>query len=201
LSTGTALQSALFPSCYLPPIDYYARCIAYHDIYIDSKGIYIKQTIRNRCFILSPNGIQCLSIPVQHTGGRKTPIKEIKISYAEQWQRLHWRSLFTAYGRSPYFEFLRDELEILYKSKYIYLVDLNREMFTMIQKIINEPVFHFTEPESAFDDMLFLADSKTAAVKTKSYPQVFNYKFGFVAGLSIIDLVFNTGPGSSHYLI
>ena len=33
-----------------------------------------------------------------------------------------------------------------------------------------------------------------------SYPQVFSDRFGFVDGLSILDLVMNMGPGSLGYL-
>jgi hypothetical protein len=57
-------KEALFPSCYLPPVGYFSKMAAFDNIYIDSELNYRKQTVRNRCFILSPNGIQCLSIPV-----------------------------------------------------------------------------------------------------------------------------------------
>jgi hypothetical protein len=35
----------------------------------------------------------------------------------------------------------------------------------------------------------------------KSYPQVFDTKFGFLSDLSILDLIFNLGPEAYTYLI
>ncbi len=32
------------------------------------------------------------------------------------------------------------------------------------------------------------------------YPQVFEYKYGFIKNLSILDLIFNIGPESNNYL-
>ena len=32
------------------------------------------------------------------------------------------------------------------------------------------------------------------------YPQVFQYKYGYVAGLSVLDLLFNEGPEVQYYL-
>ena len=51
----------------------------------------------------------------------------------------------------------------------------------------------------------FLTDYENL-VQTKSkkkfpkYPQVFDYKHGFIENLSILDLIFNVGPESNNYL-
>ena len=36
--------------------------------------------------------------------------------------------------------------------------------------------------------------------KFPKYPQVFEYKFGFIENLSVLDLIFNLGPESNNYL-
>ncbi|MGO4711014.1 WbqC family protein, partial [Chryseobacterium sp. 2TAF14] len=37
----------------------------------------------------------------------------IEISYREDWQKLHWKSIKTAYQSSPYFEYYEDKLKKL----------------------------------------------------------------------------------------
>ena len=62
---------------------------------------YIKQSYRNRCRILGPNGVQSLTIPVELPAGTKTPIREVRISDHGEWRHLHAQALRTAYGASP----------------------------------------------------------------------------------------------------
>ncbi len=87
---------------------------------------YHKQTYRNRAVILTAQGEQRLSVPVSCPRGPYTPVEDVRIDYAKNWQRDHWRSLCTAYNNSPYFLYYRDELEaILVQTRPERLWDLN----------------------------------------------------------------------------
>ncbi|MGL6267705.1 MAG: WbqC family protein, partial [Chitinophagaceae bacterium] len=49
----------------------------------------------------------------------------VRIDYSTNWQQQHWRSIFSAYGNSPWFFHFAGSLEKLYAQKADYLVDWN----------------------------------------------------------------------------
>lgn len=162
---------------------------------------FVKQSIRNRCEIYGANGKLRLTIPKKRKGSSKTIIKEIKISYKEDWQKLHWNAIESAYKSSPFFEYYQDELEPFFKKKESNLVDFNNKLQEVILELLQEdkcPDFttsyhHKTE----FSDLRnhdFILDNSS------KYNQVFMEKYGFIPNLSILDLLFNLGPESSDYL-
>jgi WbqC-like protein family len=203
-----ALSSSVtgyFPSCYLPSVEYLYHLHQFTDVTIDVNNIFQKQTVRNRCFILSPNGIQCLSVPVIHASGVKQALKEIKISYAEPWQKIHWRAIKTAYGRSPYFEFIYEELEAIYRKQYEYLFELNIALLSfLLKKMKSKVVLCDLTNKIQTENMLSLAEAKSNIPITKitflPYNQVFQNKFGFTPNLSALDLLFNTGNRATDLL-
>ena len=67
----------------------------------------IKQSFRNRCVIASPNGPLNLVIPVIRN--TKNKIKDVQIDHSQQWIKIHWKSLESAYRSSPYFEYYEDD--------------------------------------------------------------------------------------------
>lgn len=200
------MSPPVFSTSYFPSIEYLQACFQFEEIQIEHHEYYQKQTLRNRCFILSPNGVQCLTVPVQHTGRKKILIKDVKISYDEHWQRQHWRSLETAYNRSAFFEFYKDELENILMKKNKFLVDLNEKLLLwMMQKLKYHLSINHTN--SFIEENLFqyLSDKKNNLVsdskrELKSYPQVFTSKFGFVPNLSAIDLLFNMGTVAAKFI-
>ena len=54
------------------------------------------------------------------------------------------------------------------------------------------------DPEAA--DIVFSADCEISMVGLDVTNQVFMEKYGFIANLSILDLLFNLGPESTDYL-
>ncbi|MCK0204107.1 WbqC family protein, partial [Ornithobacterium rhinotracheale] len=55
---------------YFPPIRFFADFLSQENPCVDVYENYQKQTYRNRCHILSPNGLQKLVVPIAHTGKR-----------------------------------------------------------------------------------------------------------------------------------
>ena len=198
----------VFATSYLPPVEYFKFLIDFEQITIEQFEHFQKQTIRNRCFILSPNGIQCLSIPLIHTSGTKQVIKDLKISYEMPWQRIHWRSFLAAYNRSPFFEYYQDDFNRFYHDgRFKWLVDFNLEQLNWIIASLKKNIV--VQKTDAYllthqDDYRQLSNAKTTgpaiSPQFNKYNQVFNYKFGFTGNLSIIDLIFNTGGRSADYL-
>ncbi len=125
-----SLPTLLLATAYAPPVSYFVKLYEHVAGTIALEGCehYIKQSYRNRCRILGPNGVQSLTIPVELPAGTKTPIREVRISDHGEWRHLHAQALRTAYGASPFFEFYADELMPFYERRYTYLWDFNAEL-------------------------------------------------------------------------
>jgi hypothetical protein len=52
-------------------------------------------------------------------------VKDVRISYDFQWQRLHLMGLQTSYRSSAYFEYYEDDFNVFYEKKWTFLFDYN----------------------------------------------------------------------------
>jgi hypothetical protein len=184
-----------------------AEAIRADEIVIETMETYSKQTIRNHYSIFGPNGKHTLSIPVIKTNGNKTLTRDVLISTHQPWQKIHWRSIETAYNNSPFFLYYKDQLSGLYEAKFKYLLDLNMEILATLLRLlkISKPVrvtdtFEKT-PESANDFRdKFGTKKNDEKYNYPHYTQVFETRHGFIPGLSILDVIFNLGPEAALYL-
>lgn len=196
----------LLSTAYLPPISYFVNLLRNEGVTVDIHEHYIKQTYRNRCRIAAANGPMFLSIPVNKRGMRKIFIKDVMIDYSMPWQKIHWRSIESAYNNSPYFLYYRDPLEQCINSNPKFLIDLNNKLLEILCKQIHvDCKTYFSEKyiDAGADknDLRNLISPKLKSEKEfPFYQQVFSEKYGFVSDLSIIDLLFNVGPDSKEYL-
>jgi len=183
-------------TAYLPPISWFARLLSGEPIFIEQHENFLKQTIRNRCTIDSPNGPLKLSIPIDKHNFRlgKCQMKDVKISDHSDWQRQHWYALETSYYNSPFFEYLQDDFRPFYEKQWTYLMDFNEALIhTCCQVIDVQPTIHNTHEYVGSE--LPMSNSTLPP-----YYQVFSDKHGFLSDLSIIDLIFNLGPESLIYI-
>ena len=192
---------------YLPPVEYFVKLNTYRpDILIEREEHFPKQTFRNRTNIYSPDGILALTVPVSKGSKNHTKIKDVKISYDFEWQRLHWLSLQACYRRSAYFEYYEDELAVFYEKKYPFLFDYNEQLLQFILKAVKLKLsLNFTESYEAEYPLLTdyrntMNPKKDPEFEQKPYFQVFDDRKGFQKNMSIIDLLFNQGPHSINYL-
>jgi hypothetical protein len=196
----------LISTAYLPPIEYFSLIQEADEILIEREENYLKQTYRNRCYILSANGAHSLTVPVYLGSIHKTLVKDIRIDYSKRWQQVHLRAISTSYRSSPFFEFYFEELEKIILKNHEFLVDLNAVLTEVILKIlgIEKPVLYsktFIPVGTADYDFRYkITPKKSSNFVIKEYRQVFNHNSGFVPGMSIIDLIFNMGPESTYYL-
>jgi hypothetical protein len=198
--------SILVSTAYLPPVEYISLIIQADKVLIEKEENYLKQTYRNRCYILSAHGPQLLSVPVYLGSVHKTPVKDIRIDYSKRWQQVHLRALTAAYNSSPYFEFYFENIETIIAENHAFLLDLNLELIQSIMGIlkINKTVAYTTEFEPVGvinnDYRYKISPKEEYRLTSKEYYQVFNQAECFVPGLSILDLIFNMGPDSVNYL-
>jgi len=201
-------ENYLLSSAYFPPISYISLIHRADIIFIEREENYLKQTYRNRCRILTANGLSALTVPVLSGTSNKTCIKDIKIDYSKRWQQVHLRALISAYRSSAFFEYYFDLVEKLINNKEEYLLDLNMKSLEIVLKIteILTPIKYTNrfEPVKGNDnDFRYNISPKKdvhGASLLKAYFQVFDKKYGFKPDLSVLDLIFNAGPDSINYL-
>ncbi len=194
----------LLSTAYFPPIEYFAAIARYSVVFMENAENYVKQSYRNRCRILTSNGVEDLRVPVLH--GESRLITDVRIDYKMQWVRQSKYAIDSAYFNSPFFEYYRDDLFTIMDSCPPTLWELNRELTAFFcRKVGLESDFSLTgEYRPFWEDCEDLRDvihpKKASAYEPKKYYQVFSERFGFVPGLSIMDLLFNEGPESICYL-
>ena len=197
----------MLSTAYLGPVSYFAAISNANNIYIEAEEHYIKQTWRNRCRIMTANGPLNLTIPVIKVHGNHTKVKDIAIDYSENWQKIHWRAIMSAYQHSPYFQYYKDELTFFYTNKISHLLDFNLQLtktiFTLVG--INKDLYLSQTYQKVLSvDLLDFRNTfspkKNNQMKFPPYIHVFRERHGFVPNLSILDLLLNMGPDTKSYL-
>jgi hypothetical protein len=191
------MKTVLLSTAYLPNVHYLSQVINCDNIVIEKHENFVKQTYRNRCDIVTANGKLSLSIPLIKQGDKEL-ISDKKISYAEDWQKQHWRTIVSAYKNSPYFEFFEDEFKPFYENKFEFLLDYNTQLLQTVLHILRiKKQIEFTQtfelnPPQVFD-FRRLSNTEKTDINLKPYYQVFADKLGFTLNVSCLDALFNVG--------
>lgn len=191
------MNTVLLSTAYLPNIHYLSAVINHDGIVIEKYENFVKQTYRNRCDIVTANGRLSLSIPLVKQADKEL-ISDKKISYSEDWQKQHWRTIVSAYKNSPYFEFFEDEFKPFYENKFEFLLDYNTQLLQTILHILRvkkQIIFtqNFELNPTEVVDFRNLSDIEKSESKVKSYYQVFADKISFTPNVSCLDALFNIG--------
>lgn len=201
----------VLPCYHNPPVSYFALLTqGKGPVVIEQSDHYTKQTYRNRCRILGANGVISLVVPVVKKHGYKTHMKDIRVDYDMDWQRIHWQSIRSAYASAPFFEFMEDCYQPIYKKKHTFLADLNMALLhaAMEQLQMNrsvETTNRFIHPDPGADLNLAIHPKRPFrhteySFQPAPYHQVFIGRHGFRPDLSILDLLFNEGPNAGAVL-
>ena len=197
-------MSHIFPTAYLPSIEYVSLFLKTTNPSIELFETYQKQSCRTRTNVMTANGVQTLTVPVMKINGNHTLTKDIEISYKESWRQVHLRCLESAYRKSAYFDYYFPHFEKIYKQKFNTLIELNDHCFHVILKLLKvKKEYSFTEDfEKIIDNNDYRISLSKGINKTemKPYYQVFADRHGFIPNLSIVDLLFNEGGNSIYNL-
>ena len=173
-------------------------------------------SFRNRCVIAGGSGRVNLSIPLVDGRDQRRPLKEVRIDNKTGWQAQHWKTITSCYNRSPWFEFYKHELEMVYQQPADWLLDWNRKCWDwVVGKLgleiqtrwpeVPGPGFQVSGGEVAKPDTRnpeqYLDWRNKLLPKTIDqvfpepirYRQVFEDRIGFLPNLSILDLLFCEG--------
>ena len=192
-------MNTIFSTSYFGNILYYSQLIKCASISIEAKEHFIKQTYRNRCEILTANGIQVLSIPVIRKNGSKTSTDEVEISLDTDWRKDHWKAIESAYSSSPYFEHYGGEIKELIYQNETNLLKFNKNIQDRIQSWLGIATeTEFTTEYKGVDDG-FVTNLKSNSYI--EYIQVFGEPLSFKENLSIVDAIFCLGPMARKLLI
>jgi hypothetical protein len=211
---------------YLPCLDYFKTILEAtkldKEIILEANENFNKQSYRNRAYILGTNGKLALTVPVQK-GSQKTIITDVKIDYSTDWNRQHWQSIKSAYGKSPFFIHYADFLEPLYQNPPVLLWEFNYKLLTICQKLLRISIplkmtEHFEKEANndILDNRNLISPKKPAIFTYAAYYQTFGNKFEnkgvqgndsdaenksiFENNLSILDLLFNEGTNALSIL-
>ena len=202
-------------------VRYWAAALMAGTVIIDADERHLPlRHSHHRYCIDGPNGMQKLTVPlVGETDNMATPMREVRISEHGNWRRLHWGALYSAYGRTPYFDHIAPDLEaIIINGHQTHLLELNTQLQQLIVDFMDLPITfnaqgllnaqcpsakhgrnsQFSNPNSQLriEDLRGKIEGKKGddlPIADVPYYQVWAMRHGFVPHLSILDLLMNEG--------
>jgi len=187
----------VLPSAYLAPISYYYLLSKNELAIIDIHENFVKRSIRNRAYLLGPNGHILLTVPKRKKIFRS--MNKIEIFTMNKWTSKHWKAIVSCYNSSPYFKYYKNDFENIYSFKHNYLFELNKKLNDLILDILK------IKCNCVYSTNYVITQNKKMDFRQHKYLQKFNYSKVFKEQenkneLSVIDLIFNLGPDSEKYL-
>ena len=201
--------------------------VFYDDVQYDKHGW------RNRNQIKTAQGKQWLTIPVHSSGvvENSTPIRQVQIDWSKAWNKAHWKSLESAYGRAPFFHKYAEMLEPFYQRQDVFLADLTialtialareigiahtrfmrsselgaggQKTDRLVEILTKLGAQHYISGPSAQD---YIEPDKFAKAGISleymdyNYPPYAQLHPPFDGNVSILDLLFMTGPEALKYI-
>ena len=154
----------------------------------------------HRYRIDGPNGPQTLTVPITgSTNNMATPLRDVLISEHGDWRRLHWGALYSAYGRSPYFDYVADELERVIHGGQRYLHEFNAQLHGVIVDFMDLPLETRNLDGASLEDYqetdlrgrIAMKKPDTLPIANVAYYQMWSKEF--MPDMSILDLMMNMG--------
>ncbi len=195
------METQTFPSHHI------LKLASKYKLRIEAHEHYQKRSFRNKYIIATEKGPLALSIPLKKGKNNGMRITEVEIAYDVNWPEVHLRTIQAAYGKSAFYLYYKDELEEILQSRTPKLFELNWKLLQWmldqmnIQTELDQSSKYVTPlqaPEIDFRNQFLPANY--AEFESRPYRQVFLERTGFQANLSGLDLLFNLGPESEHFL-
>lgn len=196
------LKSVLIETQFLPSLEFYCAIAPFHQIEVEYFEHYVKQSYRNHTIINTANGPLKFVIPLSSKGNR-TLIKDVKIDFSLSWMNNFWRTVESAYRKSPYFEHYAEDLRQALQKKQQFLVDLNLNLLELTlkwlewdTKIMSSKEYNKTSPNHDLRNVILSKKPYGSRNFYKPIPYTQVFGSSFVENLSIVDLIFCRGPES-----
>lgn len=201
-------RAVALPPMLFPPAAYYALLGAFGRAVIAYDGRYDKRYKAIRRYeIADTRGRLALTVPVTVPHGLDRPLRrsDVRLSRHGEWWRLHRTALESAYGRTPYFEFVADRfLDLLADPgegpQALSPVDLARRANSAVCRFLGIETEITESPAPEAVETLDLTGADFSGATLPPYRQIRADSIGFHPGLSILDLIFNLGPEAQIYL-
>ena len=199
----TFQRGILIEAHYCPCIAYFSLLDRHRSGFIEAQEHFNKGSYRNSCFILGPNKVLRLSVPILHNG-KKRPLENLQIDYSQKWTQKHWRAVYYAYKNAPYFEHIAPYYKAILNRKHPTLLALNLDFINSVIELLNLPItlqrtkFYQKQPRHLVDYRDKIHPRKMYSNFAPSYRQVFGETF--IPNLSMLDLLFCMGRESIEYL-
>ena len=203
-------RCAVVQSAYLGSVRYYAALMRARSVVVDDAMTGIPALwAHNHCRLSGANGVQQLVIPVDRADyNSRTPMRDIVVSNHGDWRHLHWGAMFSAYGKSPFFEYVADDLHRIYEHHSHWLCEFNMAIHNIVADymqlgqlgcatIVKEPVGESAAMPKALVEAAHGSDTTEPLV----YHQLWSERNGFMPHLSIFDLLFNQGNAAPVVLL
>jgi hypothetical protein len=221
---------AILQSNYIPWKGYFDIIGLSDQFILFDDAQFTKNDWRNRNQIKTQDGLQWLTIPVQH-GSLSQKIKDTKIADG-RWAKKHWNAIVGSYARAAHFADYRDRLEELFlgcdeqflsRVNYRVLTALC-EMLGITTKISWSTDYGVIEGKTerlidlcrksgatvylsgpAAKDYIQEELFREAGIELRwmdysGYPEYPQLHGSFVHAVSVLDLLLNTGPEAPRYL-
>ena len=191
------LPDIVLPCLLFPPRAWWQLALVQETVRINTGPPLRNVSYRNRYRIATGNGPLLLSVPL--IGGRRhdAPLAELMTDEGQGWQRRHWRTLFSAYGRAPFFEYLGPELEALIMARDMSLAERNlsaiRWMARCMRRTLHIEAVAKVPEQSAG---LYAGLAFGPLPELPPYRQVFDDRHGFIPDLSALDQLMMQGRGA-----
>jgi hypothetical protein len=157
-------------------------------------------------------------------------IKDIQIDWSRDWRKKHWSALAQSYARAPYFSTFSDLVKSFYDQEQVYLADYTINITTTIAELLGIKTrfirssslavsgvktdrliqilkqlnaTHYISGPSARDYLeedKFLAAGISLEYMRYDYPEYLQLYPPFDPYVSVIDLLFMTGPQTGDYI-
>lgn len=203
--------TAILPPRFMGSTAWYAAMASHSRVIVDTAVRYDKRCKAvHRCDIVDTRGPVSLTVPLAkpHTDGRPT-WRHAAVSTHDEWWRRHRVTLESAYGRTPFFEFLIDKFDGVLRSpadwdSWPSAIDIDCLADSVIRGILElDCEVEWRDAADIDTCRPDVADLRRAALDIPApepYWQVRADKLGFRPGLSVLDLIFNTGKEAALWM-
>ncbi len=198
----------LLPPRLFATVGHYARLASCGHATVDCTMRFDKRRKEtHRYEIADTRGRLQLTVPVSKPeSSSEATWSDIMVSSHGEWWNVHLTALESAYGRTPWFEFYVDSLRPLFRRRMPgeeeereTITSLCEQADTIVRRLLGidtEVTYRLTADTPLPCGALDMRREPAPETGGVAYWQVRADKLGFIADLSILDLLMNHGPES-----